>query len=101
MTAVGTCGVEIIVADRPGNDMRGGDRGVAVNGAHTDAAEGAAVAIRSDNRAAKALIANGSWNSSVGDERFLERLAALGFFDQVQAILERSLVGPVRGHRGR
>ena len=35
----------VIVADRPGDDMGGIDRGVAVNGAHADAAEGAAVGI--------------------------------------------------------
>ena len=48
----------VIVADRPGDDMGSIDCGVAVDAAHTDATEGAAVGIGGDHGAARALLTN-------------------------------------------
>lgn len=87
----------VIVADRPGDDMRSVHYGVTVRRAHTDATEGAAVGIGGDHGAAETLIANGGRDDRVGNERFLQSFTALGLFDQRETVLEGSLIGDSLG----
>lgn len=70
---------------------------MAIGRTHADATEGAAVGIGGDYGAAKALIAHNGRDRRVGHERFLQPLAAFGFFDEDEAVLKRGLVGDCLG----